>query len=133
VPDAILNKPGRLTPEEFEEMKKHPGHGARILENIQATAVKAVLPGVKHHHEKWDGSGYPDGQTGDEIPLLARLLGVADFFDALTSARSYRAAMSADTAVDLIREGSGSHFEPSLAELVARLHQRGDLLPEGWE
>lgn len=133
VPDAILNKPGRLTGEEFEEMKKHPGHGARILENIQAAAVKAVVPGVKHHHEKWDGSGYPDGLAGDAIPLLARLLGVADFFDALTSARSYRAAMSADTAVGLISEGSGSHFEPSIAALVARLHQQGDLLPDGWE
>lgn len=133
VPDAILNKPGRLTPEEFDEMKKHPGHGARILENIQAPAVKAVLPGVRHHHEKWDGSGYPDGLRGEDIPLLARLLGVADFFDALTSARSYRGAMPAETAVDLISRSAGSHFESSLAELVVRLHKAGNLLPEGWE
>jgi HD-GYP domain-containing protein (c-di-GMP phosphodiesterase class II) len=133
VPDAILNKPGRLTPEEFEDMKKHPGHGARILENIQNASVQAVLPGVKHHHEKWDGTGYPDGLKGEDIPLLARLLGVADFFDALTSARSYRAAMSPEVAVDLITKSSGTHFESSLADLVLRLHTEGTLLPPGWE
>jgi HD-GYP domain-containing protein (c-di-GMP phosphodiesterase class II) len=133
VPDAILNKAGRLSDHEFEEMKKHAAHGARILGNIQAPAVLAVLPGVKHHHEKWDGTGYPDGLSGEEIPLLARLLGVADVFDALTSARSYRDAMPVDTAVDIIERGSGSHFEPTLAALVVRLHKAGALLPEGWE
>lgn len=133
VPDAILNKAGRLTEDEFEEMKKHPTHGARILGNIQAPSVLAVLPGVKHHHEKWDGSGYPDGLKGEDIPLLGRLLGVADVFDALTSARSYRDAMPADTAVDIIERGAGSHFEPSLAALVVGLHRRGTLLPDGWD
>lgn len=133
VPDAILNKQGRLTPEEFEEMKKHPGHGARILENIQNAAVKAVLPGVKHHHERWDGGGYPDGLRGDDIPVLARLIGIADFFDALTSERAYRAAMSHDEVVQLIQANAGTHFESSLAELVGRLHKAGTLLPEGWE
>lgn len=133
VPDAILNKAGRLTDEEFEEMKKHPAHGARILGNIQAPSVLAVLPGVRHHHEKWDGSGYPDGLEREKIPLLARLLGVADVFDALTSARSYRGAMPVDTAVEIIDRGSGSHFEPSLAALVVRLHKAGALLPEGWD
>ena len=133
VPDAILNKPGRLTPEEFEEMKKHPGLGARILENIQNAAVQAVLPGVKHHHEKWDGTGYPDGLKGEETPLLARLLGIADFFDALTSARAYRAAMDPQVAVDLITQNSGTHFDPALVEMMDRLHRGGTLLPEGWE
>jgi HD-GYP domain-containing protein (c-di-GMP phosphodiesterase class II) len=133
VPDAILNKAGRLTAEEFEEMKKHPGHGARILANIQNASILAVLPGVKSHHEKWDGTGYPEGLQGDAIPLLARLLGVADVFDALASARSYRAALPAQQVVDIIKEGAGTHFEPSLAELVVRLHERGDLLPEGWD
>lgn len=133
VPDAILNKPGRLTPEEFEQMKTHPGHGARILGNIQAPSILAVLPGVKHHHEKWDGSGYPDSLKGEEIPMLGRLLGVADVFDALTSARSYRPAMPVATAVDIIHQDAGTHFEPSLSELVVRLHAQGDLLPEGWD
>lgn len=80
-----------------------------------------------------DGSGYPDGLCGADIPLLPRLLGIADFYDAVTSARSYRGAMAAQAAVDLIAAASGSHFEPSLATLVAQLHERGDLLPEGWE
>lgn len=133
VPDAILNKPGRLTADEFDAMKQHPGHGARILGNIQNASILAVLPGVRSHHEKWDGTGYPDGLRGEEIPLLARLLGVADVFDALTSARSYRVALPAQTAVDIIKDGAGTHFEASLSDLVVRLHQRGDLLPEGWE
>lgn len=132
VPDSILNKPDRLTPAEFDEMKKHPAHGARILENIQSGAIKAILPGVRHHHEQWDGSGYPDGLAGDRIPMLGRLLGVADFFDALTSARAYRTAMPIDEAVRMIRAAAGTHFDPDIVELVARLHADGDLLPEGW-
>jgi HD-GYP domain-containing protein (c-di-GMP phosphodiesterase class II) len=132
VPDSILNKPGRLTPEEFEEMKKHPVHGARILSNIQSASIKAVMPGVQYHHEKWDGSGYPEGLSGQNIPRLGRLLGIADFFDALTSARAYRVAMPADDAVRLIGEGAGTHFDPEIAALVVSLHARGALLPEGW-
>jgi HD-GYP domain-containing protein (c-di-GMP phosphodiesterase class II) len=133
VPDSILNKPGRLTPEEFDEMKKHPAHGARILANIQSASVKAVLPGVQYHHEKWDGTGYPEGLTGDKIPLLGRLLGIADFFDALTSARAYRSAMPVAEAVKLIEQGAGTHFDPEIAALVVALHARDALLPDGWE
>jgi GAF domain-containing protein len=103
VPDSILNKPGRLTMEEFDEMKKHPAHGARILANIQSPSIKAVLPGVQYHHEKWDGTGYPEGLTGDAIPMLGRVLGIADFFDALTSARAYRDAVPIDETIALIR------------------------------
>jgi HD-GYP domain-containing protein (c-di-GMP phosphodiesterase class II) len=133
VPDAILNKRGQLTPDEFEEMRKHPDHGTRILENIQNAAVKAVLPGVRHHHEKWDGTGYPDGLKGEEIPVLARLIGVADFFDALTSPRSYRTPSSGDEVVRLIEEQAGTHFDPALVELIARLSHEGTLLPDGWD
>jgi putative nucleotidyltransferase with HDIG domain len=127
VPDSILNKPGRLTPEEFEAMKQHPLHGARILANIQSPSVTAVLPAVQYHHERWDGAGYPEGLRGEDIPLLARLLGVADFFDALTSARSYREAMSIDEAIDLVRQGSGTHFDPRIADALVRLHASGEL------
>src|SRR5215471_10354768 len=109
VPDAILNKPGKLTPEEFAEMKKHPVHGVHILENIQSAAVKAVLPGVKYHHEKYDGTGYPEGLKGDAIPFLGRLLCVADVFDALTSARAYRGALSASEAIGMIEKDAGTH------------------------
>jgi putative nucleotidyltransferase with HDIG domain len=127
VPDSILNKPGRLTVEEFAEMRKHPVHGARILANIKSSLVAAVLPGVQYHHEKWDGSGYPDGLTGDGIPQLGRLIGVADFLDALTSARSYHPAMSLDEVVKLIAQGAGVHFDPEIADAVVRLHARGEL------
>jgi putative two-component system response regulator len=127
VPDAILNKPGKLTAEEFAEMKKHPVHGVHILENIQSAAVKAVLPGVQYHHEKWDGSGYPDGLKGEDIPFLGRLLCVADVFDALTSSRSYRGALTAVEAMGMIERESGSHFDPSVAAAALRLFHRGEL------
>ena len=133
VPDSILNKPERLTPEEYEEMKKHPLHGARILGNIQSPSVKAVVPGVQYHHEKWDGTGYPEGLAGDRIPLLGRLLGIADFFDALTSVRAYRPAMPIDEAVRLIAQGAGTHFDPEIAATVVSLHDRGELLPPEWD
>jgi HD-GYP domain-containing protein (c-di-GMP phosphodiesterase class II) len=133
VPDSILNKPGTLTPEEFAEMTKHPEHGARILGNIQSATIRAVVPGVKHHHEKWDGTGYPDGLAGEEIPLPGRILGVADFLDALTSTRAYRTPVPIGEAVRMISSAAGTHFDPAIVALVARLHEDGDLLPEGWE
>ena len=133
VPDAILKKPGRLTAEEFAEMKKHPMHGVRILANIQGPAVAAVLPGVRYHHERWDGTGYPEGLRGDHIPLLGRLLGVADFYDAVTSARAYRPAIPQAEAITMIVNGAGSHFDPEIVKAVMRLYRRGDLLPSNWK
>ncbi len=130
VPDAILNKPGKLTAEEYAEMQKHPVHGVHILENIQSPVIKAVLPGVKYHHEKWDGSGYPEGLKGEGIPFLGRLLCVADVFDALTSTRAYRGAMSAGEAMAFIERGSGSHFDASVAAAASRLFGRGELKVE---
>lgn len=127
VPDAILNKPGKLTPEEFAEMQKHPVHGARILENIQSETVKAVLPGVKYHHEKWDGTGYPEGLSGESIPFLGRLLCVADVFDALTSTRSYRGAWSPTDAMSMIEREAGKHFDPAVAAAAVSLFRRGEL------
>ena len=127
VPDSILNKPTELTQAEIAEMRKHPQHGARILANIQSPVIKAALPGVQYHHERWDGSGYPEGLHGENIPVLGRLLGVADFFDALTSARPYRPALSPDDAVKLIRSQAGTHFDPHIAEALAQLHERGEL------
>lgn len=127
VPDSILNKPGKLTAAEYAEMQKHPTHGARILENIQSATVKAVLPGVQYHHERWDGSGYPEGLKGDAIPFLGRLLGVADFYDALTSARSYRGAMPPAEVIRLVEEGAGRHFDPAIAAAMVRLFARGAL------
>ena len=128
VPDSILNKPGRLTPEEFAEMRKHPVHGARILGNIQSPTIKAVLPGVRYHHEKFDGTGYPEGLKGEDIPLLGRLLGVADFYDALTSARAYRAATDPLEAIGLLEKGAGAHFDPAIVAAAVRLFERGELV-----
>jgi putative nucleotidyltransferase with HDIG domain len=132
VPDAILNKPEELSAEEFAEMKQHTLHGARILSNIQSAAVMAVLPGVQYHHERWDGTGYPEGLAGERIPILGRLLAVADFFDAVTSSRAYREAISHDDAIDLIRKGAGTHFDPQVVDAIVRLHARGELLNAGW-
>lgn len=127
VPDAILNKPGKLTREEYAEMQKHPVHGAQILANIQSPTIKAVLPGVAYHHERWDGGGYPEGLKGEAIPILGRLLGVADVFDALTSARSYRGAMPPADAMRIIVEAAGRDFDPKIAAAAARLFDRGEL------
>ena len=133
VPDSILNKPEQLTAEEYAEMKKHPLHGARILANIQSAAVKAVLPGVQYHHEKWDGSGYPEGLVAEQIPLLGRLLGVSDFLDALTSERAYRTPLPIDEVVEMIRTSAGTHVDPAIADVVVRLHGRGALLQDDWD
>ncbi|MGH9408961.1 MAG: HD-GYP domain-containing protein, partial [Vicinamibacterales bacterium] len=127
VADSILNKPGKLTSEEFAEMRKHPEHGARILEKIQSPTVKAVLPGVLYHHERCDGSGYPEGLKGEAIPFLGRLLGVADVYDALTSARSYRDAIPPPEALRMIREQAGTHFDPAIVAALVRIAARGEI------
>jgi len=127
VPDAILNKPGKLTDDEFKEMRLHPIHGARILSNIQSQKVVSLLPGVKYHHERWDGKGYPEGLTGDEIPLLGRVLGVADFLDALTSDRSYRKGLPLEEALQMVRDLEGKAFDPAVVKAAVELHQKGEL------
>jgi len=127
VPESILNKPGRLTEAEFDEMKKHPVHGVNILSNIKSPQFQAIMPGVRNHHEKWDGSGYPDGLKGSDIPFLGRLLAVADVLDALNSKRSYRDGLGFDKTVDYIKSSAGSHFDPDVAEAAANLHERGEL------
>lgn len=127
VPDAILNKPGALTDVEYSEMRQHPVHGARILGHIQNPRVSDLLPGVKHHHERWDGTGYPDGLTGESIPLLGRLLAVADFLDAVTSDRSYQTRMSLDAAVAMMQTRSGTFYDPAIVAVAVELHANGEL------
>jgi HD-GYP domain-containing protein (c-di-GMP phosphodiesterase class II)/ribosome-associated protein YbcJ (S4-like RNA binding protein) len=127
VPDAILNKPGKLTDSEFKEMRLHPIHGARILAQIQSQKVVSLLPGVKYHHERWDGKGYPEGLQGEEIPLLGRVLGVADFLDALTSDRSYRTGLTLDDALNMVQELGGQAFDPSVVKAAVELHEKGEL------
>ncbi|MCL2218853.1 MAG: response regulator [Chitinispirillia bacterium] len=122
VKDSILNKPGRLTPEEFEEIKKHTAFGGMVIDKIkEGTTEQAFLEYAKifalTHHEKWDGSGYPAGLKGEEIPLLGRLMAIADVYDALCSDRPYKKAFSHEDAVRIIMEGRGTHFDPALTDL----------------
>jgi putative nucleotidyltransferase with HDIG domain len=110
IEDAILRKPDRLTPEEFELMKSHTVKGAAILEPIPALAP--VIPIVRSHHERWDGQGYPDGLAMEKISVLARIVAVADAFDAMTSTRPYRPAMPMEKALAELAAKAGSHFDP---------------------
>jgi HD-GYP domain-containing protein (c-di-GMP phosphodiesterase class II) len=114
IPDAILHKPGPLTAEEFDVVRQHPGTGERILTPVVRSA--AVLAGIRGHHERLDGSGYPDGLKGDRIPLIARLIAIPDCFDALTTSRAYRAALPVAQAIEIIHKGSGNHFQPEFVD-----------------
>jgi HD-GYP domain-containing protein (c-di-GMP phosphodiesterase class II) len=119
VPEAVLTKPGRLTEAEFEQMKRHPAIGYRILRDMPS--LEDILPGVLHHHERWDGRGYPDGLAGEKIPHIARLLGVADAFDAMSSTRSYRAAMPRQKVLSEVLRCAGEQFDPEMARAFVQL------------
>jgi putative nucleotidyltransferase with HDIG domain len=114
VPEAVLQKTGKLTPEEFDQMKRHPQIGARILQDIKQ--MREIIPGVLHHHERYDGKGYPSGLAGEKIPLMGRVICLADCFDAMTSNRTYRKALPLEVALTEIRRCSGTQFDPRLAE-----------------
>lgn len=124
-PPGILDKEGSLTPAETEVMRLHPKQGVHILEPIPA--FERLLPIVGQHHERWDGSGYPDGLSGDRIARTARVLAVADVFDALRSERPYRRGLPLAQVVDFIRVGSGCGFDPHAVEAFLRLADRGEL------
>ena len=119
VPEAVLQKPGKLTPEEFDQMKKHPEIGARILQDIKQ--IKDIIPGVLYHHERFDGKGYPAGLAGENIPIMGRILCLADCFDAMTSNRTYRKALPLEVALIEIRRCSGTQFDPRLAEAFLKI------------
>jgi putative two-component system response regulator len=123
--DNILKKPGKLTTEEFNEMKKHASFGEEIIEKIEALAKESDFLNyakifAASHHEKSDGSGYPRGLKGNAIPLLGRIMAIADVYDALTSVRPYKKAFSHEEAVRIITEGSGAQFDPTLVEVFVR-------------
>jgi HD-GYP domain-containing protein (c-di-GMP phosphodiesterase class II) len=113
IPDAVLRKPGPLTTEERAEVQAHPEVGARLVGLIRP--LRAALPGVLYHHERWDGLGYPTGRAGAEIPLEARILAVVDSYDAMTSDRPYRSALCAADAADEVGRCAGSQFDPDVA------------------
>ena len=117
--DTILRKPDRLTPDEFAIIKSHPTVGAKILEPLRFLSRETCA--VRHHHERFDGTGYPDGLRGEDIPLDARVVTVADVFDAITSNRPYRTALPLDAAREEIARGCGTHFDPIVAEAFLRI------------
>jgi putative nucleotidyltransferase with HDIG domain len=128
VPEHILNKPGRLTPTEFDKMKCHATVGADILAAIDFPYP--VVPIVRHHHEHWNGTGYPDGLRGEAIPLGARILSVVDCFDALTSDRPYRMKLSAADALDILRERTGTMYDPAVVAGFIAIHDKLPLAAE---
>jgi len=125
VPDSVLKKPGKLTAEEYNEMKLHPVKGARIMEHIDQ--LEPIIPGMRHHHERYDGKGYPDGLTGGNIPLMGRIICVADTYDAMTSARPYRGALTPEYACREIKKNMGTQFDPRVAEAFLQAFSKGNI------
>jgi putative nucleotidyltransferase with HDIG domain len=122
VPDAVLRKPGALTAEEFDMMKKHPVIGETICRPL--VFARPFLDIIRHHHERWDGRGYPDGLSGEEISLHARITAIADAWDAMTSDRPYRSALPLDVAFSRIEEGAGTQWDPELVRQFLRVMRR---------
>jgi putative two-component system response regulator len=126
IPDSVLLKPGKLTPEEFEIMKRHTLIGGATLQASaeaypEASFLQMALDIALKHHEKWDGSGYPFGLSGEDIPLSARIVALADVYDALTTKRVYKPVMSHEDAIDIIRSSSGHHFDPEIVDAFFRI------------
>jgi len=121
IPDSILQKPGKLTPEEWKIMKTHTTIGSELLSDSNSKYLELGQKIALTHHEKWDGSGYPKGLKGERIPLAGRICGLCDVFDALTSKRPYKKAWPIDEALDEIKNGSGSHFDPAVVDCFFRV------------
>jgi response regulator RpfG family c-di-GMP phosphodiesterase len=125
IPDVILRKPGKLEADEFEVIKRHAKIGDAILKRSPAMAVARVV--ARSHHERWDGSGYPDGHAGEDIPYVARIVAVVDVFDALVSARPYKGPWQVDEAIAEVERGRGQHFDPHIADAFLAIYRRGEL------
>jgi HD-GYP domain-containing protein (c-di-GMP phosphodiesterase class II) len=131
IKDGILNKPGGLSDDEFEIMRQHPSIGAQIMSPIRM--LKDIIPGIRNHHETWDGTGYPDRLKGDQIPMVARIIGVADTFDAMTTTRPYQKAMTLDYVLAKMRSMSGSRFDPLVIDAFLAAVEAGDISPPAME
>ncbi len=125
VPDRILNKPGPLDDDEWEVMRAHPGIARELLAPISFLQDAIDVPA--HHHERWDGRGYPDGLAGEEIPLAARVFAVVDVWDALCSDRPYRRAWTAEAVTRHLRENAGHHFDPAVVEAFLAMVEAGEV------
>jgi putative nucleotidyltransferase with HDIG domain len=127
VRESILNKPGGLTEEEFAVMRQHPAIGAQIMEPIRM--LKDIIPGIRNHHETWDGRGYPDQLEGEDIPMVARIIGAADTFDAMTTNRPYQQAFEFEAVLEKMRTMSGSRFDPEVVDALLAAVKAGDITP----
>ena len=125
IPDNILLKPGRLTDGEYEVIKRHPSIGSNIIGHFSMWTDEQRI--IKHHHERWDGRGYPDRLKGEKIPFLSRILSVADVYDALTSDRSYRKKMQDGVALKIIMENAGDQFDPKVVDVFLKLYEKGKI------
>src|SRR5207253_4059716 len=125
VPDTILTKPARLTDDEYELIKRHPGDGAKIVAKF--SRLREAVPLIRHHHERWDGRGYPEGLAGDAIPLEAGIVGLADAWDAMTTDRPYHRALTLEEASEEIRRGRGSQFSPAVVDAFFAVLRRRPL------
>ena len=125
IDDQILRKPDRLNPEEFNEIKRHANMGAEIINHIKQ--LKNIIPGIKYHHEKLDGTGYPEGLKAEKIPIIAKIVAVADTFDAMTTDRSYRKGMSKELAVKELKKCSGTQLDQNVVEAFIKAYERGEI------
>jgi len=125
IEDQILRKPDRLSPEEFKAIKHHSDMGAEIIEHIRQ--LREIIPGVKYHHEQINGSGYPEGLKGQDIPILAKIVAVADTFDAMTTDRPYRKALEKQAAIKELKRCAGTQFDKEVVEAFIRAYRKGDL------
>ena len=131
IPDSILNKPGRLTDEEFKVMKSHTTRGATILKGI--STIPQIVEGAKSHHERYDGKGYPEGLSGENIPYIARIICCADCFDAMASKRVYKEPFPLDVIIGEFKRCAGTQFDPAIAGVVVDMIVAGKLKPYSGE
>lgn len=131
IPDSILLKPGRLSPDEEEVMREHPVRSVEILTPLTSVPFfRSLIPGIRHHHERLDGAGYPDGISGDEIPLTSRIILIADTFDAMTTTRPYRKGLPHEVAYKELRIFSGRQFDPQLVKAFLQAHPKWGAIEE---
>ena len=126
IPDSILNKPGKLSDEEYEIIKTHTTEGGKILKDF--TSIEHIKDGALYHHERFDGKGYPEGLEGEQIPLVARIICVADSFDAMNSDRCYRKRLTREEIEREITQNRGTQFDPEIADCLLQLLQDGEIM-----
>ena len=128
VDDSVLRKPGKLDDEEFDQMRQHPGYGFEILQHVKP--LEPVIPGMRYHHERIDGKGYPENLTDKDIPLMARIIAVADTWDAMTSDRPYRKGLAVEIALEELKKCSGTQFDTAVVEAFFKAYDNGEIISQ---